>query len=80
MLDLATGTATAIKESSRSASKQLPLRLRPPRLVVGPGGSMPVYSERDGLGQERLYRMNGRDYREIYVAHETLRSGTQPQE
>ena len=49
--------------------------MRPPRLVLGPGGSLPVYSARDGAGQEMMYRMNGRDYGEIFVAHEQLRSG-----
>ncbi len=77
VLDLATGTATAIKEANRSSHRLLPRRQRPARLVVGPGGSMPVYSQRDGAGQELLYRMNGRDYSEIFVAHEQLRSGEQ---
>ncbi len=75
VLDFASGTATAIKEANRSSSRQLPRRLRPPRLVVGAGGCMPAYSERDGAGQELLYRMNGRDHSEIFVAHEQLRSG-----
>ena len=35
---------------------QLPKRMRPPRLVLGPGGSLPVYSARDGAGQEMMYR------------------------
>ena len=71
----ATGAATAVRESSRSSSRQLPKRMRPPRLVLGPGGSLPVYGARDGRGQEMMYRMNGRDYGEIFVAHEQLRSG-----
>jgi hypothetical protein len=75
VLDLATGAATAVRESSRSVNKQLPKRMRPPRLVLGPGGSMPVFSDRDGVGQEMMYKMNGRDYNEIYVSHEQLRSG-----
>lgn len=37
VLDFASGAATAVKESSRSVHKQLPPRLRPARLVVGPG-------------------------------------------
>lgn len=37
VLDFASGAATAVKESSRSTSRQLPPRLRPARLVVGPG-------------------------------------------
>ena len=50
--------------------------MRPSRLVVGTaGGAMPVYSVRDGLGQELMLRMNGRDYKEFYFGHEELRSG-----
>merc|ERR1711997_730171 len=75
VLDLATGAATAVKESSRSAYKQLPPRMRPPRLVLGAGGSMPAYSKKSAEGQELLHRMNGRDYQESFVAHEQLRSG-----
>ena len=36
---------------------------------------MPIYSASQGLGQERMYKMNGSDYNEIYVGHEQLRSG-----
>ena len=75
VLDLATGAATAVKESSKSIYKQLPPRLRPPRLVSGAGGSMPNYSRKDALGQELLHKMNGRNFNEVFVAHEQLRSG-----
>ena len=75
VLDLATGAATAVKESSKSKFKQLPPRMRPPRLVLGAGGSMPAYSTKSALGQELLHKMNGRNYQEIFVAHEQLRSG-----
>ncbi len=75
VLDLATGAATAVKESSRSKHRELPPRMRPPRLVLGPGGSMPVYSKAEAVGQELLYTINSRDYNEIYVAHEILRKG-----
>ena len=76
MLDLATGAASAVRESSRSSTRALPKSLRPARLVCGPsGGCMPAYSRKDAEGQERLYRMNGRDYAELYVGHEHLRAG-----
>ena len=75
VLDLATGAATAVKESSKSAYKLLPPRLRPPRLVLGAGGSMPNYTRNTALGQELLHKMNGRNYNEIFVAHEKLRAG-----
>ncbi|TRY62990.1 hypothetical protein TCAL_03981 [Tigriopus californicus] len=77
VLDLATGAATAVRESSKSAFKQLPPKIRPARVVVGPGGSMPVYSEFDAQGQELMYRLclNGRDDFETYVAHQILTPG-----
>jgi len=75
VLDLATGAATAVKESSKSVYKLLPPRLRPPRLVLGAGGSMPNYTRKTALGQELLHKMNGRNYSEIFVAHEQLRAG-----
>lgn len=77
ILDLATGAATAVKESSRSKNRELPARMRPPRLVIGPGGMMPIYSRKDALGQELLYKINSRDFTEVYVAHEQLRSGSE---
>ena len=45
------------------------------RLVLGSGGHLPIFSSADALGQALLYRLNGRDLTEIYVAHEQLRSG-----
>ena len=77
VLDLATGAATAVKESSKSFYKLMPPRLRPPRLVLGPGGSMPNYTKKAALGQELLHKMNGRNYNEIFVAHEKLRYGNE---
>ena len=58
VLDLATGAATAVRESSRSATKQLPPKMRLPRLVIGPAGSMPIYSSKDAHGQELLHRLS----------------------
>ena len=75
VLDLATGAATAVKESSRSRRQELPVQLRLPRLVVSAGGSMPVYSRRDAHGQRLLLKLNGHDTREIFIGHHLLRSG-----
>ena len=58
ILDLATGAASAVRDSSRSSLKENPRRIRPPRLVVGPGGILPPYSERQGRGQEILFELN----------------------
>lgn len=79
VLDLATGAATAVKESSRSKHRELPPRMRPPRLVYGPGGSMPTYSRADSVGQELLYKLNSRDLTEVFVANEKLMSGGEEQ-
>ena len=76
VLDLATGAATAVKESSRSTLKKLPPRLRPPRVVLGPVSSMPGYDLKEAIGQEKLYRFNGHNYDEIFVAYESLQSDT----
>ena len=77
VLDLATGAATAVKESSKSVYKLLPPRLRQPRLVLGAGGSMPNYSRKAAQGQEILYKLNGRNYSEMLVSHEQLRFGNE---
>ena len=67
MLDLATGAASAVRDSSRTSAKlkEIPRRIRPPRLVVGPGGILPRYSERQGRGQELLFQMNQHIYQVI---------------
>ena len=62
VLDLATGAASAVRDSSRSSSKEIPRRLRPPRLVIGPGGILPRYSEKQGRGQELLFQLNNHMY------------------
>lgn len=75
VLDLATGAATAVKESSRGRSKELPAPLRLPRLVRSAGGSMLIYSRSDAQGQQLLHGLNGHDHREIFIAHHLLRFG-----
>ena len=62
ILDLANGAASAVRDSSRSSSKEVPRRLRPPRLVAGPRGLLPRYCERHARGQELLYILNERCY------------------
>jgi len=64
MLDLATGAASAVRDSSRTSAKlkEIPRRIRPPRLVIGPGGILPRYSERQGRGQELLFQMSQHIY------------------
>ncbi|XP_033219342.1 vacuolar protein sorting-associated protein 13D isoform X2 [Belonocnema kinseyi] len=75
MLDLASETATAIRETSRSAHRVIPKRDRLPRVASGPAGLLPPYSYQQAEGQEFLYIINNRDYSELFVAYECLRSG-----
>ena len=70
VLDLATGAANAVRESSKS--RLAPLKIRAARVVQGPGGILPRYSEKEALGQSWLYKINGRRYEELYVGFETL--------
>ncbi|XP_015598611.1 vacuolar protein sorting-associated protein 13D isoform X2 [Cephus cinctus] len=76
VLDLATETATAVRETSRSAHRAIPKRDRLPRVASGPAGLLPPYNHQQAEGQEFLYSINSRDYSELFVAYECLRSGT----
>ncbi|XP_032690797.1 vacuolar protein sorting-associated protein 13D isoform X2 [Odontomachus brunneus] len=77
VLDLATETASAVRETSRSANRAIPKRDRPPRVVSGSTGLLPPYNRQQAEGQEFLYSINDRDYTELFVAYECLRSGTE---
>ncbi|EFN79344.1 Vacuolar protein sorting-associated protein 13D [Harpegnathos saltator] len=77
VLDLATETASAVRETSRSAHRAIPRRDRPPRVVSGSTGLLPPYNRQQAEGQEFLYSINDRDYSELFVAYECLRSGTE---
>ena len=72
VLDLATGAANAVRESSRSARRSAPAKMRAARVVMGPGGMLPRYSEKEAMGQSWLYKINGRRFEELYVGFETL--------
>ena len=37
---------------------------------------MPIYSRKDGIGQELLMSLNGRNLSEFFVGHEKLRHGS----
>ncbi|XP_014472245.1 PREDICTED: vacuolar protein sorting-associated protein 13D isoform X2 [Dinoponera quadriceps] len=77
VLDLATETASAVRETSRSSHRAIPKRDRPPRVVSGSTGLLPPYNRQQAEGQEFLYSINDRDYSELFVAYECLRSGTE---
>ncbi|XP_046815359.1 vacuolar protein sorting-associated protein 13D isoform X1 [Vespa crabro] len=77
VLDLATETATAVRETSRSAHRAIPKRDRPPRIASGAAVLLPPYNRQQAEGQEFLYSINNRDYSELLLAYECLRSGTE---
>ncbi|XP_020712491.2 intermembrane lipid transfer protein Vps13D isoform X3 [Athalia rosae] len=77
VLDLATETASAVRETSRSAHRVIPKRDRLPRVAFGPAGLLPPYNNHQAEGQEFLYTINNHNYSEIFVAYECLRSGAE---
>lgn len=44
-------------------------------MVSGSTGLLPPYNRQQAEGQEFLYSINNRDYSELFVAYECLRSG-----
>ena len=58
-----------------SAHRSIPKRDRLPRVASGPAGLLPPYNYHQAEGQEFLYNLNNRDYSELFVAYECLRSG-----
>ncbi|XP_075234181.1 vacuolar protein sorting 13D [Lycorma delicatula] len=75
VLDLATETASAVRDSSRSSSRISPGRKRLPRCVTSPNGLLPLYNYKQSHGQQFLYLINKRNYDERFMAYEVLRSG-----
>jgi vacuolar protein sorting-associated protein 13D len=71
VLDLASETANAVKETSKSSSRILPDRKRPPRCVTGaPGGLLPPFSTLQSKGQQHLFLINKRNFNEQFMAYE----------
>uniref|UniRef100_A0A1B0D2C6 Uncharacterized protein n=1 Tax=Phlebotomus papatasi TaxID=29031 RepID=A0A1B0D2C6_PHLPP len=71
MLDLASETANAVRETSKSSNRQMPDRKRLPRCVTGaPGSLLPPYSYTQGKGQNILYMLNKRNFSEQLMAYE----------
>nr|XP_015839049.1 PREDICTED: vacuolar protein sorting-associated protein 13D isoform X1 [Tribolium castaneum] len=75
VLDFASETARAVRDSSRS--KSVPERIRLPRCVCGPGSLLPRYSYKQSQGQLYLYMVNDKDYKEQLVAYEILGSASE---
>ncbi|XP_056631377.1 intermembrane lipid transfer protein Vps13D [Diorhabda sublineata] len=75
VLDFASETARAVRDSSRS--KLLPQRNRLPRCVHGPGGLLPKFNNKQSQGQQYLYRVNNKNYSEQLIAYEILGSASE---
>ncbi|XP_028134062.1 intermembrane lipid transfer protein Vps13D [Diabrotica virgifera virgifera] len=75
VLDFASETARAVRDSSRS--KLMPQRNRLPRCVFGPGELLPKFNSKQSQGQEYLYRVNNKNYNEQLVAYEILGSASE---
>lgn len=73
VLDLASETARAVRDSSRS--KLIKERKRLPRCVHGPGSLLPRYDALQSQGQQYLYIINDKNYEEKLLAYQVLRSG-----
>jgi len=52
----------------------IPPRVRPTRVVVGNGGLLPQYSEMAARGHEMLYDVNDRNFKELFIGCESLKS------
>lgn len=71
VLDLASETANAVRETSKSSNRLLPERKRLPRCVTGaPGGLLPTYSFVQSRGQQHLFLINKRNFSEQFMAYE----------
>ncbi|XP_017089564.2 intermembrane lipid transfer protein Vps13D [Drosophila bipectinata] len=72
VLDLASETASAVRETSRDTHRSTPERKRLPRCVTGaPGGLLPLYSNRQSKGQQYLYVINHKNFGEKIIFYET---------
>lgn len=71
VLDLASETANAVRETSKSSNRTLPERKRIPRCLTGaPNGLLPQYSMVQSKGQQHLFLINKRDFSEQLMAYE----------
>jgi vacuolar protein sorting-associated protein 13D len=72
VLDLASETANAVKETSKTSNRMLPSRKRLPRAVTGAvGGFLPPYSTAQAKGQEYLFKLNKKNFNEHFMAYES---------
>lgn len=64
VLDLTSGFANALRDSSTRTSHRDPARIRGPRRTQGPGGLLPLYSKFQAEALTILYELNGNDFSE----------------
>lgn len=64
VLDLTSGLANALRDSSTRTSHRGPNRIRSPRCTQGPGGQLPLYVKSQAEAQIMLYELNDHDYSE----------------
>lgn len=70
VLDLASETANAVRETSKSSNRILPERKRIPRVVVAFGGLLPAFSSIQSKGQQHLFLINKRKFNEKFMSYE----------
>nr|XP_045619802.1 vacuolar protein sorting-associated protein 13D-like isoform X1 [Procambarus clarkii]XP_045619809.1 vacuolar protein sorting-associated protein 13D-like isoform X1 [Procambarus clarkii] len=74
LLDLASSTSLAVRDTSKNPSQKIPMRTRKPRLVIGLNGMIPRYSASQAAGQELLLSFD-QGGTEIFLGCEVLREG-----
>lgn len=71
-LDLATGAASAVRNTSRRNSHTQPERCRLQRVCFGPGGLIPPYNNEQAKGQQVFFSIST-DYQERFISYHCLR-------
>ncbi|UYV65050.1 VPS13D [Cordylochernes scorpioides] len=75
LLDLASGAASAVRDTSKRRSHYIPQRKRRPRMCVGEGGFLPPFCQDQAHGQDLLYILNQHNFSELFISFDQLRTG-----
>ncbi|CAH1798376.1 unnamed protein product [Owenia fusiformis] len=73
VLDFASGTAGAVRDTSKRSMHHTPNPIREPRCCHGPGGLLPAFSQHHAQAQRCLFNLNDNNYTEKFIAIEHLR-------
>lgn len=73
ILDLTSGAASSIRDTSKGHQHRRPARVRRPRCCYGHGGLLPPYQESYAEAQEVLLQKNNYDFSEKLLTVELLR-------